>query len=85
MVTVQRTGLAPRRAADPCGGSPGAAGKARGDRRPRRPPPAAVGRRQLRGVPVVCTIFMAEPISADTSVMLLGTISVVVASLATWL
>jgi hypothetical protein len=32
-----------------------------------------------------CTIFMAEPISADTSVMLLGTISVVVASDATWL
>ena len=28
----------------------------------------------------VCTIFMAEPISADTSVMLLGTIKMVVAS-----
>ena len=33
----------------------------------------------------VCTIFMAEPISAATSVMLLGTMSVVVASDATWL
>lgn len=32
---------------------------------------------------VVPTIFMAEPISAETSVMLLGTISVVVASAAT--
>ena len=30
-----------------------------------------------------CTIFIAEAISADTSVMLLGTISVVVASVAT--
>ena len=33
----------------------------------------------------VCTIFMAEVISADTSVMLLGTINVVVASDATLL
>ena len=32
-----------------------------------------------------CTIFMAEVISADTSVMLLGTMRVVVASDATWL
>ena len=32
-----------------------------------------------------CTIFIAEPISADTSVMLLGTIRVVVASAATLL
>ncbi len=34
---------------------------------------------------VPCTIFIAEPINADTSVMLLGTMSVVVASDATWL
>ncbi len=33
----------------------------------------------------VCTIFIAEPISADTSVMLLGTMRVVLASEATWL
>lgn len=32
-----------------------------------------------------CTIFIADPISADTSVMLLGTISVVLESAATWL
>lgn len=31
----------------------------------------------------VCTIFMADEISADTSVMLLGTMRVVVASAAT--
>src|SRR3990167_693659 len=31
----------------------------------------------------VCTIFMAEPIRAETSVMLLGTMRVVVASWAT--
>ena len=34
---------------------------------------------------VVCTIFMADPIRADTSVMLLGTMRVVAASAATWL
>jgi len=33
----------------------------------------------------VCSIFIADAIRADTSVMLLGTISVVVASAATWL
>ena len=33
----------------------------------------------------VCTIFMADPIRADTSVMLLGTMRVVAASAATWL
>ena len=38
-----------------------------------------------RGAPVPCTIFMAEPMRADTSVMLLGTMRVVVASAATWL
>ncbi len=32
---------------------------------------------------VVCTIFMADAINAETSVMLLGTIRVVVASAAT--
>ena len=32
----------------------------------------------------VCTIFMAEPMSAETSVMLLGTMRVVVASAATF-
>jgi len=31
----------------------------------------------------VCTIFMADPMSAETSVMLLGTMRVVVASAAT--
>jgi hypothetical protein len=31
----------------------------------------------------VCTIFIADPISADTSVILLGTMRVVVASAAT--
>src|SRR6218665_381932 len=34
---------------------------------------------------VAWSIFIAEPISADTSVMLLGTIRVVLASDATWL
>ena len=33
----------------------------------------------------LCTIFMAEPINVETSVMLAGTISVVVASSATLL
>jgi len=33
----------------------------------------------------VCTIFIAEPMSAETSVMLLGTMSVVFESEATWL
>ncbi len=38
---------------------------------------------ERRGHLFDCTIFMAEVMSAETSVMLLGTIKVVVASLAT--
>ncbi len=46
-------------------------------------PIVAVGFLGYCGFCVVCTIFMAEAINADTSVMLLGTIRVVVASVAT--
>ncbi len=46
-------------------------------------PIVAVGFLGYCGFCAVCTIFMAEAINADTSVMLLGTIRVVVASLAT--
>ena len=42
-----------------------------------------LGRAQ-RGGWLLCTIFMAEAISAETSLILLGTIRVVVASAATF-
>lgn len=41
--------------------------------------------RAQAGVLLDCTIFMAEEIRVDTSVMLLGTIKVVLACAATWL